>query len=219
VLLMLGLAILLSVAVSSLATRFTTYVLGKVGLADSLVAAGLLKALAVALALLVDVALFSILFSRLSGAHLPWRRVRSGALFAAIGFEILKLAGTFLISKTTSNPMYATFGVVVGLLVWINFGSRLLVYAAAWTATQPYSLEPGAIGEDGSGRSTGIAAGSEPVRAVAPGDYEPVPVGSDALAGTSSRRTLTVRGALVGAAVGAGLAGVLTRRESRESRD
>jgi membrane protein len=215
VLLMLGLALLLSIAVSSLATRFTTYVLDQVGLADSLVATGLLKVLAVVLALGVDTVLFAILLSRLSGVHLPWRQVRSGALFAAVGFEVLKLLGTFLIAKTTSNPMYATFGVVVGLLVWINFVSRLLVYAAAWTATQPYSLEPASIGEDGSGRSTAIAAGSEPVRAVAPADYEPVPVGADVGAGRSSRRTLTVRGALVGAVVGAGLAGAVTRRESR----
>ena len=132
----------------------------------------------------------------------------------AVGFEVLKLLGTFLIARTTENPMYATFGVVVGLLVWINFVSRVLIYAAAWTATQPYSLEPSAIGEDGAGRSTGLAAATEPVRAVAPADYEPVPVGVDA--DGSSRRTLTVRGVVVGAAVGAGLAGVLTRRGERD---
>jgi membrane protein len=99
---------------------------------------------------------------------------------------------------------------MVGLLVWINFVSRLLIYAAAWTATRPYSLEPSAIGEQGTGRSTGLAAGTEPVRVVAPADYVPVPVGAE-LDG-SSRRTFTVRGVVVGAAVGAGLAGVLSRR-------
>jgi uncharacterized BrkB/YihY/UPF0761 family membrane protein len=146
--------------------------------------------LAVVVAVALDTAVFAILLFRLPGARLPWRRVRSGALLAAVGFGVLKLFGTFLIARVTQNPLYATFGVVVGLLVWINFVSRLLVYAAAWTATEPYSPEP-----------TG---------------YDSVPVGVAAVAAASSRSTLTVRGVLVGAALGAGLAGVLTRRRSRD---
>ena len=186
VLLLLGVALLASIAVSSLATAATEYVLGLVGLADSPVAVVLLKVLAVALALLVDTLLFAILLSRLPGADVPWRQVRSGAVLADVGFEVLKLLGTFLIAKTTGNPLYATFGVVVGLLVWINFVTRMLVYAAAWTATEP-------------------------------ADYDAVPVGAlDVVDGGSSRRTLTVRGAVVGAAVGAGLAGLVTRRRAAD---
>jgi membrane protein len=176
--------------VSNLATNATTYSLDIVGLADSQVATVLLKVLAVALALALDTAVFAILLFRLSGAHLPWRWVRSGALLGAVGFEVLKLFGTFLIARTTQNPIYATFGVVVGMLVWINLVSRLLVYVVAWTATEQRSAQP-----------TG---------------YDSVPVGVDAVVAGSSRRTLTVRGALVGAALGAGLAGVLTRRGTRD---
>jgi membrane protein len=190
VLLLLGSTLIASVVVSSLATSATRYALDTVGLADSQVATVLLKVLAVALALTLDTAVFAILLSRLPGAQLPWGWVRSGALLAAVGFEVLKLFGTFLIARTTQNPVYATFGVVVGLLVWMNFASRLLVYAAAWTATEPGSPEP---------------AG-----------YDSVPVGVEAEVAGSSRSTLTVRGVLVGAALGAGLAGVLTRRGSRD---
>lgn len=215
VLLLFGTALLASVVVSSLATSATAYVLGTVGLDDSLVATALLKALAVLLALAVDAVLFAILFSRLSGARLSWHQLRSGALLGAVGFEILKLLGTFLVARTTSNPVYATFGVVVGLLVWINLVSKLLVYAAAWTATQAYSLEPGGIGQPGTGRATPIAAATDPVRAVAPADYEPVPVTADS-GSASPGRMRTVRGVVVGAAVGAGLAGVLSRRGSRD---
>ncbi len=194
VLVLLGVALIASVAVSTLATNATAAVLGVVGLAHSLTATLLLKVLAVVLALAVDWAVFAILLSRLPGGHVPWRNVRSGALIAAVGFEVLKLLGTFLIAKTTHNPLYATFGVIVGLLVWINFVSRLLVYAAAWTATQ--------------------ASGS--VRVAAPPDYEPVRVGVVDSASSAPRkgRTLTVRGAIVGAAVGAGLA-ELSRRTRR----
>lgn len=217
VLAMLGSALLLSVVVSSLATAATAYVLDFAGLADSQAATLTLKALSVGLALAVDVVIFAILLSRLSGARCPWRQVRSGAILGAVGFEVLKLLGTFLIAKTTANPLYATFGVVVGLLVWINLNSRLIVFAAAWTATQPYSLHPSPAGDDGAGRSTGLAAATEPVLAVAPGDYEAVPVEVDDVAGVSSARSRSGRwrGAAVGAGLGAAAAAVVTRRRAR----
>jgi membrane protein len=191
VLLLLGATLVASLVVSNLATNATTYALDTVGLADSQVATLLLKVLAVLLAVGLDTAVFAILLSRLPGARLPWSRVWSGALLAAAGFEVLKLFGTFLIARTTQNPVYATLGVMVGLLVWINLVSRLLVYAAAWTATEP---------------------GPSPE----PAGYDSVPVGVGAAAPGSSRRTLTVRGVLVGAALGAGLAGALTRRGDRD---
>lgn len=214
VLLMLGTSLLLSLVVSSLATAVTTFVLDLVGLADSVVAVVALRVLSVGVALMVDVVIFAILLSRLSGARLPWRRVRSGAVLAGVGFEVLKLVGTFLIARTTSNPMYATFGVVVGLLVWINLVSKLMVFAGAWTATQPYSLEPAPLGDVGAGRNTGLASATEPVTAVAPGDYESVPVEADDVAPSAPSRGRK-RALVLGAGVGAAAAGVLTRRRSR----
>jgi membrane protein len=77
------------------------------------------------------------LLSRLSGAHQSWRQVRSAAVLGALGFELLKVAGAFLIVRTTQNPVYAAFGVVAGLLIWINLVSQLLMYVAAWGATAP----------------------------------------------------------------------------------
>lgn len=214
VLVALGVSLLLSLAVSSTATAATTLVLSAVGLDKSMVALVVLKVLTVAVALLGDTVIFGILLSRLSGAHLPFRQVRSGALLAAIGFEVLKLLGTFLIGKTTSNPIYATFGVVVGLLVWMNFMSKLLMFAAAWTVTQPYSLEPGSLLEEGAGRSTGFAASTEPVHAVAPSDYERVPVGQ-VVRVSAPTGSGGLRGSLLGAVVGAGVTAMVVRLRRR----
>lgn len=189
----LGVALMTSLGVSSLASAGTQQVLDRVGLGESLVARVVLTVLAVSLALLADTVLIAILLSRLSGAQLPWRQVRSGALVAAVGFEVLKLLATFLVARTTNNPVYATFGVIVGLLVWINFVSRLLVFSAAWSATQPGSLEP------------------VPVVARAP---EAVPAGATE-ADTDGHRRSGWRKALIGAAAGAGLAAMLTRRRDK----
>lgn len=220
VLLMLGTSLLASVVVSSLATAVTTWVLSLVGLDESAVATVLLRLLSIGLAVLLDVVIFAILLSRLSGARLSWRQVRSGAVLGAVGFELLKLVGTFLIARTTSNPLYATFGVVVGLLVWINLVSRLLVFTAAWTATQPWSLDPAAVGDRGAGRNTGLAAATEPVAAVAPADYEAVPLEADDALGPSAASATTGGGGrwtrtLGGAVLGALAATWVARRRSR----
>lgn len=212
VLALLGLALLGSLIVTSMATAATTFVLDHVGLEQSIVAVGLLKVISVAFALAADTLLFAIVFSRLSGAQLTWRQVRSGALLTAVGFELLKLVGTFLIGRTTENPLYATFGVVVGLLVWMNFVARLIIFAAAWTATQPYSLEPGGLGEAGAGRSTGLAVATEPLAPVAPGDFKTVPVGPPATRVAPGPRRAGWRRAAVGAAAGAGVAAWLKRQ-------
>ena len=107
---------------------------------------------------------------------------------------------------------------MVGLLGVDEPVARLTIFAAAWTATQPYSLEPADLGEAGAGRSTGLAVATEPLTPVAPGDFEPVPVGP---AGTpvsaGQRRRAGWRRTALGATAGAGVAAWLMR--SRRSAD
>jgi membrane protein len=144
----LGLALLASLVVTTLATEVTSQTLSLVDLDDSLVAVVLLKVLSVLLALLADTVLIAIVLSRLSGTHQRWRDVGSAAVLGAIGFEVLKLAGTYIIGRITSNPLYATFGFVVGLLIWINLVSQLLMYTAAWGATarpDPTAVSPAGV--------------------------------------------------------------------------
>ena len=65
----------------------------------------------------------------------------SGALLGAVGFEILKQLSTLLIRSTQSNPAFQVFGLALILLVWINYFSRVILYAAAWAWTHPLARE------------------------------------------------------------------------------
>jgi membrane protein len=176
----LGLAVLASLVVSTVATEVTRQTLSVVDLDDSLVAVAVLKVLSVGLALLADTVLFAILLSRLSGARQRWRDVGSAAVLGAVGFEVLKFAGVYIIGRVTANPLYATFGFVVGLLIWINLLSQLLILVAAWGVTQNDSDAP---------------------------ETEPT---SPPAAVVVRRRRL--RPFMLGAALGAGLGAMLTRR-------
>ena len=65
----------------------------------------------------------------------------SGALLGAVGFEILKQVSGLLIRATQNQPAFQVFGLALILLVWINYFSRVVLYAAAWAWTHPLARE------------------------------------------------------------------------------
>ena len=60
--------------------------------------------------------------------------LRSAALFGGIALTLLKKFGTILLAGTMDNPLFASFVLVVGLLVWLNLMSRIVLISAAWAA-------------------------------------------------------------------------------------
>ncbi|MGH3243964.1 MAG: YihY/virulence factor BrkB family protein [Spirillospora sp.] len=136
VLAFLGVMLICGVAVSAVSTSATHTVLGWFGLEDVTGAGTGLRLLSLACATAFNTVIFLVLFTRLSGTRAPWRRIIRGALFGAAGFEFLKQIASLLLARTTENPVYGAFAVMVGLLVWINIMSRFTLFVAAWTATR-----------------------------------------------------------------------------------
>ena len=154
----LGGTLLLSIAITSLTGAFSGFALEQVGLDDSPVATVLTWVLGLALGLLSSTAIFLFLFWRLPKVQSPFRRVLRGAVLAAVLFEVLKRIGALYIERTTENPLYGSFAVVVGLLVWINIVSRMLLVVAAWTVTAPYDsdVEPSGTASAAAAERAGI---------------------------------------------------------------
>lgn len=135
ILVVFGIALVASVSLSSLATSASRVVLQAVGL-YGVPGVGIgLAVFAIVVAIAFDAVVFALLFGLLPGVRTPLPVLIRGSLFGAVGFEVLKLLGTDLVGHTTSNPVYGTFAIVVGMLVWINLVSRITILAAAWTAT------------------------------------------------------------------------------------
>jgi inner membrane protein YhjD len=141
VLCLLGVALLASVILSSAVTSATHAVLGWIGLADVPGAGTLLRLIALSVAIGTNSLIFLILFTALAGTKASWRQLLRGCLFGAVGFEALKLVGTLFVAHTVRNPVYASFAVIAGLLVWINISSRFILFTAAWTATRRVILK------------------------------------------------------------------------------
>ena len=134
-LLTLGSVLIVSVAVSGVATKIATPILDYVGLGVG--AKPLLWLLALVLGLAASALLFFAFFKLLASPEIPTRSLWSGAVLGAVAFELLKQLSTVLLQATREQPAVQAFGIALILVVWINYFSRVVVYAAAWAHTSP----------------------------------------------------------------------------------
>jgi membrane protein len=133
----LGAAAVLSIALTTTATRASAWLLDWIGL-DQVPGFFLLTAgLGIALALAGDTLVFLWLLKGVPGTPFGFRRLLPGAVFGAVGFEVLKLVGTWYLSIIGDNVTAQALGSIVGLIVWINVVARFAFYTAAWTSTIP----------------------------------------------------------------------------------
>ncbi|MCW2741489.1 MAG: ribonuclease [Blastococcus sp.] len=116
-------------------TQATSWVLDLLGLSDEPGYGVLTWVLGIALAMATDVVVFLWLLRVVPSVSHPLRRLLRGALFGAVGLEVLKLIGGFYLSLISDSVTASAFGGAVGLLVWINLVARFAFFTAAWTAT------------------------------------------------------------------------------------
>ncbi len=132
-----GITLLVAVAISGAVIGFSDKILGAVGLGTSL--SPLLLVLSVVIGLAANTLLFFVMFKLLVEPHAPKRSLWSGALLGAVGFEVLKQLSGYLIASTKQQPAFQAFGIALILVVWINYFSRVVLYAASWAHTSPES--------------------------------------------------------------------------------
>ncbi|KPC59332.1 YihY/virulence factor BrkB family protein [Streptomyces chattanoogensis] len=132
----LGGVALLSVACSTFAAAAVGKAADAIGLPEGGIGAVLLSVAGFCIAVLADFLLLVYVLTKLPGARPPRRAVVVASLIGAIGFEVLKLLLSGYLRGVAARSMYGAFGTPVALLLWINFTAKLLVFCAAWTATQ-----------------------------------------------------------------------------------
>jgi membrane protein len=138
----LGLALVVSFAITIAGTGMGEFLLRLVGLEDNGWALAALRVATVLLSLVANWLVFLWVIAKLPRERVALPSAVRGALVAAVGFEILKQAATLLLKSATSSPTGAVFGSVIGLLVFANLVSRFLLMVTAWTATADENLRP-----------------------------------------------------------------------------
>jgi membrane protein len=83
----------------------------------------------------LDLALFLVSYRTLMKGRTPWRDLLPGAVFAAIGWTVLKLVGAWYATRVVAgSAVYGTFATTVGVLVLLYLAARLFVYGAELNA-------------------------------------------------------------------------------------
>ena len=133
----LGVLMLLSAALSVLATHALDVVRQWLGPVDAQLSGPVLVVAGLLLALLIDVVVFFMLFRLQSRIPVGNRAVLRGAFMGAVGFGLLKYLGAELASGAGNNPLIAGFAVIIALMLWFNLVMQWLLLTTAWIATGP----------------------------------------------------------------------------------
>lgn len=87
------------------------------------------------LAIVVSWAVFTLVIARLPREPVTLRSAAKASLIAVVGFEVFKRVGVIYLQSVTNGPAGSTFGPIIGLLVFIYFTARLVLFSTAWAAT------------------------------------------------------------------------------------
>lgn len=96
-------------------------------------------------------------------AGLPHRpkQLWKETILGAAGLLILTLLGSSLLGGATKNPLLAPFAIIIGLLLWFNFVSRVLLFNASWIAVgadKQLGLPDKILQEDAAATAQKVAA-------------------------------------------------------------
>jgi membrane protein len=131
----LGLGAVVSVGLTVVGTSVTDQILRALSLDSVPGATLLLKLLGIALAIGGDMLIGWWVLIRMPQRDVPVRTAITGVLLASVGFEVLKIVGSFTIVHTANSPTAGPFAGVIAILVWIQLVARWLLLSCAWMAT------------------------------------------------------------------------------------
>jgi len=110
----------------------TTFLSGVAGGAGHLLNGAVAHVGAVAISLVLNVGVFWLSFKIATAWQVPWRDLRTGSAIAAVCWQILQVAGGYVVSHQLhrASELYGIFGVVLGLLAWLFLQAEVTLYAA-----------------------------------------------------------------------------------------
>ena len=96
----------------------------------------------------IDALVFMLVMRVLSSARVSWKDQLSAAALAALGFGVIRQAGTLIVAGSiNTNVFVGSVTVVVTLLLWVNLSATIYLLGCAWAANP--SIEALAIAQEG----------------------------------------------------------------------
>ena len=134
-------AIFATVALSALANVVPTgKMLAWLGIHNAPALDVTLRLVSVLVSVLLSWLVFSWMIGWLPRGSVSYASSFRAGLLAAIGFEVFKLVASIYLKSVLRSPAGATFGPVLGLMVFAYVTARLLLFATAWAATSTHDV-------------------------------------------------------------------------------
>lgn len=135
------LAIVLTLALTVLSnTSVMQRVLDWIGFHDTSGWSSVLTVASQVMSLVVSWMLFTWMIVRLPRESVTFHSSVRAGLIAAVGFEAFKEVGAIYLRSVLTGPAGATFGPVLGLMVFAYVTARLVLFSTAWAATTTENL-------------------------------------------------------------------------------
>jgi membrane protein len=134
-------AVVVTIALTALGSAgVMRQVLEWIGLQDVPGVSLALRAASLLMSVFVSWLLFTAIIARLPRESVSFRSAMRAGLLAAVAFEIFKQVGSIYLKSVVTGPAGATFGPVLGLMVFAYITARLILFSTAWAATSKESL-------------------------------------------------------------------------------
>ncbi|WP_319445852.1 MULTISPECIES: inner membrane protein YhjD [unclassified Mycobacterium] len=134
-------AIVITIALTALGDgTVMRNVLEWLGIPDFPTLGAILRVGSLLVAVFVSWLLFTWIIARLPRESVSFRSAARAGLLAAVAFEIFKQIASIYLKSVLTGPAGATFGPVLGLMVFAYVTARLILFATAWAATSADSL-------------------------------------------------------------------------------
>lgn len=134
----------------------TTFLSGVAGGVGNLISGAVAYLGTVAVSLVLNVGMFWLTFKMATAWQVPWRQLRTGAVIAAVCWQVLQSVGGYVVGHQLqrASELYGTFGIVLGLMAWLFLQAEVTLYAAEVDVVLarrlwPRSVLPAQTGEPG----------------------------------------------------------------------
>jgi membrane protein len=145
--LIFGVLFVASALVSIVSTQTLTFLLDLLGLSsDSFWTNAVARFSGLVVSVALNIVTLGAMFRVMSRVAIPWRNLFFGVLLGSLVLAGLSVLSGLLFANQ-KNPLLATFAVFIGLLLWFNLISRVILLSASWIAVGMFDhgISPRAI--------------------------------------------------------------------------
>jgi membrane protein len=93
---------------------------------------GATRAVSILVIFVIDTVVIAGMFRALSGLRPSARSLWIGSLLGGIGLTVLQVLSSLFVGGASNNPLLASFGSLIALLLWFNLSAQVILIAAAY---------------------------------------------------------------------------------------